>query len=393
MVKETKKRLDLVPNQRPPVIEPAPVIADAPAVVDVPQPRAAPSPLVEPQPVPAVPRTMGVRRTVWVGLAAGVVIAVAAGGAVYATEERAQEAEADALAAGSRVDEHVLAVSRDAVAERSTDAVVAQAAYLDSRADATTTAQAAVDHATSTLAAVPNAGDAPRAALAGASGAVGAALAAPDVSLRSLRSLVAGVAAPEKAAVDAQGAWQVAENARIAAEQGAAAAAAEAARAARSTATRTPARSTARSTVPRASSGTTSSGTTTAPVPSSGSGVPSGGKVCSGSGGSGAGESSVSAIGSAINAYRSSLGLPQLSISRSGSLVSHAINMANSGGIWHSGGDNIVACVSSGSASAMVSAWSNSPGHDAQMRRTDVSSMGVGGASLNGWLFGAVKFS
>ena len=99
------------------------------------------------------------------------------------------------------------------------------------------------------------------------------------------------------------------------------------------------------------------------------------------------------AIGSAINAYRASLGLPQLSVSRSGSLVSHAINMANAGGIWHSGGDNIVACVSNGSASSMVSAWSRSAGHDAQMRRTDVSSMAVGGASLNGWLFGAVKFS
>jgi hypothetical protein len=101
----------------------------------------------------------------------------------------------------------------------------------------------------------------------------------------------------------------------------------------------------------------------------------------------------VSAIGSAINAYRSSLGLPELSVSRSGSLVSHAITMANAGGIWHSGGDNIVACVSNGSASSMVSAWSRSPGHDAQMRRTDVSSMAVGGAGLNGWLFGAVKFS
>ena len=386
MVKETKKRLDLVPSQRPPAISaPTPVIADAPTVVDVPQPHGAPSPLVEPQPAPAAPRSVGVRRSVWVGIAAGVVIAVAAGGVVYSAEQRAQESKADALAAGWRVDEHVLAASRDAVAERSTDVVVAQAAYQDSRAAATTTAQAAVDHANATLASVPNAGDAPRAALAGASGAVGAALATPDVSLRSLRTLVAGVAAPEQAAVDAQAAWQAAENARIAAEQAAAAAAAEAAAAARSA--RAPARSTTRSTAPK----TTSSGS--APVAPAPSGIPSGGKVCSGSGGSGAGESSVSAIGSAINAYRASLGLPELSISRSGSLVSHTVNMANAGGIWHSGGDNIVACVSNGSASSMISAWSNSAGHDAQMRRTDVSSMAIGGASLNGWLFGAVKFS
>lgn len=386
MVKETQKRLDVVPSQRPSVISaPTPVIADPPTVIDVPQPHAAPSPLVEPQPDPAVPRSAGTRRAVWVGLAVGVVLAVAAGGGVYAAEQRAQQAEADALAAGARVDEHVLAAARDAVAERSTDVLAAQAAYASSRSAATGAAQAAFDHANATLAAVPNAGEAPRAALAGASGAVGVALTSPDVSMRSLRTLVAGVAAPEKAAVDAQAAWQAAENARIAAEQAAAAAAAQAA-AARST-SKAPARSTAtRSTTQRSTSGS-------APVASSGAGIPSGGKVCSGSGGSGAGESSVSAIGSAINSYRASLGLSQLSVSRSGSLVSHSIAMANAGGIWHSGGDNIVACVSNGSASSMVSAWSRSAGHDAQMRRTDVSSMSVGGASLNGWLFGAVRFS
>ena len=46
--------------------------------------------------------------------------------------------------------------------------------------------------------------------------------------------------------------------------------------------------------------------------------------------------------------------------------------------------------VASGTATLnqwMERAW------DAQMRRTDVSSMAVGGASLNGYLFGAVKFS
>lgn len=385
MVKETQKRLDLVPSQRPPVISaPTPVIAEAPpALLDVPQPHAAPSPLVEPQ--PTEPRSVGLRRSVWIGLAACLALAVAAGGGVYAAEQRALEAEAAALEAGLRVDQHVVAAARDAAAQRSTDVVVPQAAYLASRAAAATTAQAAVDHANATLAAVPNAGEAPRAALAGASGAVGAALVAPDVSLRSLRTLVAGVAAPEQAAIDAQAAWQAAENARIAAEQAAAAAAAQAAAAARS-ATKSPTRSTAaRSTAPRATSGS-------APAASSG-GIPSGGLVCQGSGGSGAGESSVSAIGAAINSYRASLGLSELGVSRSGSLVSHAINMANTGGIWHSGGDNIVACVSNGSASSMVSAWSRSSGHDAQMRRTDVSSMSVGGAGLNGWLFGAVRFS
>ncbi|GEK21468.1 hypothetical protein [Cellulomonas xylanilytica] len=321
------------------------------------------------------------------GLAAGVVLAVAAGGGVYTADQRAQRAEAEALAAGLRVDEHLLAASQDAAAERSTDVAVAQAAYLSTRTDAATAAQAAVDRANATLAAVPNAGDAPRAALAGASGAVGTALAAPGVSARSLRTLTTGVAGPEQAAIDAQAAWQAAEDARIAAEQAAAAqAAAAAAAAAKRSSGSAPSRTTARPASPSSSGGG-------APAPSTGGGVPAGGKVCSGSGGSGAGESSISAIGSAINAYRSSLGLPELSVSRSGGLVSHAIDMANSGGIWHSGGDNIVACVSNGSASSMVSAWSQSAGHDAQMRRTDVSSMSVGGASLNGWLFGAVRFS
>ena len=70
-----------------------------------------------------------------------------------------------------------------------------------------------------------------------------------------------------------------------------------------------PARSTARSTAPRPPRGVP------APVAPAASGIPAGGKVCSGSGGSGAGESSAGAIGTAINAYRASLGLPELSVS------------------------------------------------------------------------------
>ncbi|MBO3086643.1 CAP domain-containing protein [Cellulomonas fengjieae] len=412
MVKDTKKRLDAVPSQRPSVISaPTPVIAEptpaplltgpaapaeAPVIRDVPSPRPASSPLVETQPAPATPRPTlrptPVRRAVWVGIAAGVALAVAVGGGLYAADKRALATQAEALEAGLRVDRSVLAATRDVAVQRGTDAVLAHATYQGSRTAAATAAQATVDHANATLAAVPNAGDGPRTALATASGSVGAALTAPGVSLLSLRSLVAGVAAPEQAAVDAQGAWQAAENARIAAEQAAAAAAAQAAAAARSarSTVKAPGRATTRSTAPRSSGGQSSAGQA-APAPTGG--VPAGGKVCNGSGGSGAGESSVSAIGSAINAYRASLGLSELSVSRSGSLVSHAVNMANTGGIWHSGGDNIVACVSNGSASGMVSAWSRSAGHDAQMRRTDVSSMSVGGAGLNGWLFGAVRFS
>jgi hypothetical protein len=381
VVKDTKKRLDLVPSQRPSVIS-----APTPLVVDVPHPNPAPSALVEPQVEPAATRSAAIRRSVWVGLAAGMALAVAAGGAVYAADQQAQTARDEALEAHVRVDQATLAAARDGAAERTADQVVAPAVYAASRALATTSAQSTVEHANATLAAVPNAGDAPRAALQTATGAVGSALAAPGISLISLRSLVAGVAAPEKAAVDAQTAWQAAENARVAAEQAAAAEAAAAAAAARAKAPSSN-RSSTRSSTPKPAAAAD------APAAPATGGVPAGGLVCKGAGGSGAGESSVGAIGAAINAYRASLGLSQLSVSRSGGLVSHAITMANAGGIWHSGADNIVACVSNGSATSMVTAWSHSASHDAQMRRTDVSSMGVGGASLNGYLFGAVKFS
>ncbi len=217
-------------------------------------------------------------------------------------------------------------------------------------------------------------------------GAVSASVVAPAVSPSSLRKVAAGVAAPQKAAIDAQTAWQAAETARVAAEQAAAAQAAAAAAAA----TRAPKSARA----PRTTTSRSSAGGAAAPAPAAApSGIPAGGKVCSGSGGSGASASSAGAIGSAINAYRGTLGLPALSVGVSGGLTSHAVNMANAGGIWHSGSDNIVGCVSNGSASALVGAWSRSPGHDAQMRRTDVSSMSVGGATLGGWLFGAVKFN
>jgi hypothetical protein len=39
-----------------------------------------------------------------------------------------------------------------------------------------------------------------------------------------------------------------------------------------------------------------------------------------------------------------------------------------------------------------VQAWANSPGHNAQMLRTDVSSMRVGATVLNDRLYGAVAF-
>jgi len=320
-------------------------------------------------------------------MSAAVVLALASGSAMYASGSRDLKTKDAALASKMRVDKAAVAGMRDVALDRSIEQAVTTTTLAASRTRSAAQAQAVVDQANAVLAATPNAGDAPRAALSAASSAVATAITAPATSAASLRRLTAGVAAPQQGAVDGQAAWQAAENARVAAEQAAAAAAAQEAAAAAAARTKS-------ASAPRASRTTVSrstSGAAAAPPPAAAPGVPAGGKVCTSAGG-GAGESSVGAIGAAINAYRSSLGLPQLSVSRSGGLVSHAIDMANAGGIWHSGSDNIVGCVSNGSASALVSAWSNSPGHDAQMRRTDVSGMAVGGASLDGWLYGAVKF-
>src|SRR4051812_31857469 len=95
VVKETEKRLDVVPSQRPALVSaPIPVITHPPGLADVPQPHPAPSPLVDPQPVPGASRPVRPRRALWVGVAAVAVITVAAGGGVYAADQRAQAAEA-----------------------------------------------------------------------------------------------------------------------------------------------------------------------------------------------------------------------------------------------------------------------------------------------------------
>src|SRR3954452_11328697 len=137
MVKDTKKRIDAVPSQRD-----SGVTAPTPAVVHVPQQNPATSPLVE---VTAA-RSAAVRRSVWVGIAAGMALSVAAGGAVYAADERAQVAREHALEAHLRVDRASLAAARDVTVEQSVERAVAPAAYADSRAAASATAASVVDH-------------------------------------------------------------------------------------------------------------------------------------------------------------------------------------------------------------------------------------------------------
>ncbi|GAA3795857.1 hypothetical protein [Cellulomonas soli] len=333
---------------------------------------------------PEAPSRRPVLRTVLVSASIVVLLGALVGGLVLKAQADARAAEL--ARAQARVAAVVAAHAQDVAFQSATDQRLQVAAGTAVHDTAYAQAVAATEHATATLAATPQAGDAPRAAVQQSMDAIAAAVAAGELNPAGVRTLVAGLAAPEKAATDAQVAWQAAEDARIAAEKAAAekAAAEQAAAAAarRSTGTRST------STRATTSSGTSSAGAAAAPAVS---GVPAGGLVCQGAGGSGAGESSVGAIGEAINAYRASAGLPTLSVVRSGSLVQHAVTMANTGGIWHSGGDNIVGC-SNGGLGSLMSGWKNSAPHNAQMLRTDVSTMYVGGASLNGFLFGAVLF-
>ncbi|MBU4214215.1 MAG: CAP domain-containing protein, partial [Actinobacteria bacterium] len=255
---------------------------------------------------------------------------------------------------------------------------VAVATQRDQLAALAAGAAAAVEDAHAVEAASPHAG-ASLATLSSAADLVQAGSAATGLSPLTLRGRLAALAAARLGVVQAEAAWQAAEAARVAAEQAAADAAAAAAQ------------SRPRSGGTRASSGTSGSGSSagSAAAPSAGT-VHAVSMACvtpaPGSGSAGG----ASSVGAAINAYRESNGLPALSVSTSGTLTSHALDMAASGGIWHSGSDNIVGCAP-GSGS-LVGAWSGSAQHNAQMLRTDVSSMSVGAASAAGYLFAAVAF-
>ena len=364
--------------------------------------EAVPAPLLDrvptqrgvlPGAIPEVPapqqqpdRRRGRTATVVVSLA--VTAALVAGTVVVAHERSGRVAERNA--ADVRVSAALAAqlsggpVVEDAVQLGGTDA------WTSALVSAHQAAQAAADSGAAQLAADVHADPTLLAGLTAAVDRAASTAADPTASLTALTSAAAGVAAPAKAAQDAEAAWQVAEQARIAAEQKAAADAAAAKAAADAAAKAAAKPKTIRKT-------TTSSGSQTSTGASSAGGavqaIPAGGLVCPGAPvGAGASESSADAIGAAINAYRQANGLPALSVVRSGTLVAHAEDMAASGGIWHSGQDNIVGCTS-GSVQSLISAWSRSAPHNAQMLRTDVSTMKVGGATGGGWLYGAVKFS
>jgi hypothetical protein len=301
----------------------------------------------------------------------------------------------------------------------------ADAAARDGAADS---ARSAIAHARVTLASATHAGAGPVSALeasvdaadvllADTGSTVDALTAATSLVSAGDRSLAAAEAAgaqaaaakaaADKAAAAKAAAAKAAADKAAAAQAAAAKAAAAKAAAAKSAATTTTATShrattstTTRSTTTRSTT-TTKRATTTKAASSTSTAasgtaalarVPSGGLTCT-SRGSGAHVASVSSLGAAINAYRARLGLAKLRVVTSSTLVSHSLQMANTGGIWHSGHDNIVGCVSNASYTYLVQAWDRSAPHRAQMRRTGVTTMYVGDAERGSWLYGAVFFS
>ncbi len=313
------------------------------------------------RPVTAPPAHRRALRVV-AGAAVVALVATATGG--WVAQDRAHRQDVARAEARARVDAVTAAVD----APSSSGARVEVATWTDARSSETGALTAALTTATAALAATTHAPADARAALQRAIDTARTTAADGAASLHELRTARAGLVAPQKAAQDGEKAWQTAEAERKAAE---------AAQRARQRVAAPP-----RTT-------TTGPGAGSAPVRR---GIPAGGLVCSGTGGSGAREASASTLGAAINSYRASLGLSKLGVARSGSLTSHALDMGTRGGIWHSGGDNIVGCVGTSTASYLVQAWAHSPSHDKQMRRTDVSTMYVGAATQSGWLFGAVLF-
>lgn len=313
-----------------------------------------------------------------VALLTAAAVLVSAGGVWAVQQERAARADA-ARAAQARVDAVRAGVGDELAAARVDGVVAGVAVATVQRAAAGDQARAAVEHASATLASAPQAGDGPRGALQQAIDATSGAVGAPAVSLTTLRTVTAGLAAPEKGVVDAQAAWQAAEDARVAAEEAARAAAAQAA------AARAPkAATTRRAPAPARSGGAAAA----APAAPAAAGLPVAGS-----------EGSAGAVGAALNAHRVANGLGELSIVRSGARVEHAMQMAASDSIWHSGTragsakarPEIVGRVSPGDATRMIRAYANSSGHNAQMLGA-YSTAYVGVVMHDGWMYTSITF-
>lgn len=309
----------------------------------------------------APPRTSRLVRVTAVAAVATVALATAGGWIAQDRAERAERARVAAQEARARVD--VVLAAQDVPVD--TTARTAAGTWTRERDALVVALRDAVRRAEAAAEAAPHAGDARLTTLREAIAGARALTAADDATLTALRAAPAALAAPVEEVTAAEKRWRAAEERR---------------------------RAEARAEAERRAAELRAPSTRTVDPPSTAPRIPAGGLVCRGTGGSGAQESSASAVGAAINAYRASRGLPQLAVVRSSTLVGHALAMGTAGGIWHSGGDNIVGCSGSPTASYLVQAWSHSGSHDAQMRRTDVGTMYVGAATQSGWLFSAVLF-
>ncbi|MCC2315629.1 hypothetical protein [Cellulomonas xiejunii] len=370
----------LIPTQAGHLVSaPVPVV---PARVVLAPTAATTEPSASELPVAESPAPARARAPQVVALLTAAAVLISAGGVWAVQQERGERADAR-RAAQARVDGAYLALAPELATGRVDGLVAGTAVVTALRADASATGRAAVGRAAATLAASAQAGDAPRGALQAAIDGATGALDAPAVSLTSLRTANAALAGPEKAVVDAQAAWQAAEDARIAAEAAAAQAAAQAA-AARDAArgsskSGTTRRATSAGTATRA--GTRTGGSAGAVAAPAAAGLPTAGS-----------EASSGDVGAALNAHRAANGLGGLSIVRSGARVEHAMQMAASNSIWHSGtGAEIVGRVSPGNATRMIAAYAASVDHNKLMLR-GYSTAYIGAVSYDGWLYTSITF-
>lgn len=286
------------------------------------------------------------------GVAGGVVVKVRMDARAAAWTHTQERVTADYAA--QRAEEAFLADSR---------AAAAAARYEALAADAVTDAGPVVTDAYAAADACPHAGDANLAALRAAADAVAATATTvgKGSSVADLRADMAAVAASQQTVVDAEAAWQAAEDARIAGEQAAAEAAARAA----------------------ARAGAAPPATAADPAPAAPATAWAPGVTSYG----------ISGLGAALNAARAANGLPALAVTGSTSMADHAAAMAAAGSIWHSGHDHIVGWVQPVSDAEMITAYMNSPGHRAWILKQGKSTVSIGAVTIDGRLYTAMRFS
>jgi hypothetical protein len=327
-------------------------------------------------PTTAAPAPSGPRRPGGARAAAVAALCLALVGVVVVVVLHQLRADAEA-AALVRAQERVAALE---AADRDDEAFLARAAARQDAARYERVVRAAVADAQQVVAAAraaadaaPHGGDAELAALRAAATAAerAAGAAGAGVSPVSLAAATAAVAEPQRAVLEAQAAWQAAEDARVAAERAAAeqAAAEQAAAEDRRAAGRVP-----RPAEPVRPGAAAAAPAATAWAP-------------------GVQPYATGGLGAAVNAARAENGMPALAVQGSTSLANHAATMAAAGTIWHSGDDHIVGWVQPVSDSEMIRAYLNSPGHRAWILKDGRTTVSIGAVTVDGRLYTAMRFS